>query len=113
MGESLTNLRLVISLLARRNFHLQAISRRGQRTGCIWVVGARRIGSLVEVDLDLSILRRISIKKARCLVGIFLACEIAKNNKQATRTIVFSVELIFFTAKRESYVAGKVSWATV
>src|SRR5437868_4794946 len=105
--------RLVVSLFARGDLHLQPVSRRWQRTCCVWVIGAGWVVSFIEVDLDVSVLRRISIKKARCLIGIFPAGEIARHNEQGARTIVFRVEAIFFTAERESYVTGKVGWPAI
>ena len=40
----------------------------------------------------MSVLGRTSIKKARCLIRVLLAGEIAKDNKQPAGTIVFRDE---------------------
>src|SRR5580765_2417823 len=106
MLESLTNARLVISLLARGNCHWQAVSRRRQRTSCIRVICAGRIVCLVEINLDFAVLGWISIKKPRGLVGLCLAGKVAKYDEQIALVVgFFRVQSIFLPVDREGHVS--------
>src|ERR1700674_1400241 len=71
----------VIRFLARLDAHAQPVCRRGERTGGIRVVSARRIIGFVEIEGYGAVFWRVGIQEARGRVGFLTAGQIAKDKR--------------------------------
>src|SRR5579859_7716020 len=99
----------MVSLFTRGYCDRQPISRRGQRTGSVRIVSARRIVGLVEVELDRAIGGRFGIEEARSRVRRGLAGQVAKNDEQAMGVfILFRIQTVGFATELELNIACQV-----
>src|ERR1700733_11158561 len=93
--------------LAGLDAHAQAILRRRQRAGRIWVIRTGRVISFIEIESEDAIFRQGRIEETRSAVSFFAAGQIAENEFEALGARLGGLEAIFRAAQSENNVAGR------